>query len=75
MAQEFNSSVMLQLIWKWKKQLAIVLIAAVALSAFGSSSFFIKPKYKSTAIAYPVNLIPYGEESTTEQLMQLPVGR
>ena len=71
MAQEFNSSNMLQLIWKWKKQLVIVLIVSVAVSAIGSSSYFIKPKYKSTAVAYPVNLLPYGEESTTEQLLQL----
>lgn len=71
MAQEFNSSNMLQLILKWKKQLIIVLIISVASSAFFSSSLFIKPKYKSTAVAYPINLLPYGEESTTEQLLQL----
>ena len=71
MSQEFNSSKMLQLIWKWKKHLAIVLIVAVAASAIGSSSFFIKPKFKSVAVAYPINLIPYGEESTTEQLLSL----
>lgn len=71
MAQEFNSSNMLQLILKWKKQLIIVLIISVACSAFFSSSLFIKPKYKSTAVAYPINLLPYGEESTTEQLLQL----
>lgn len=71
MAQEFNSSTMLQLIWKWKKQLLIVLIVAIAASSIGSSSIFIRPKYKSTAVAYPVNLLPYGEESTTEQLLQL----
>jgi capsular polysaccharide biosynthesis protein len=71
MAQEFNSANMLQLLWKWKKQLALVLLVAVVVSAIGSSSLFIKPKYKSTAVAYPVNLLPYGEESTTEQLLQL----
>ncbi|MBK9479978.1 MAG: hypothetical protein IPN99_14265 [Bacteroidetes bacterium] len=62
---------MLQLILKWKKQLIIVLIISVVSSAFFSSSLFIKPKYKSTAVAYPINLLPYGEESTTEQLLQL----
>ncbi len=71
MAQEFNSSNMLQLIWKWKMQLLVVLIIAVAASSVGSSSLFIKPKYKSVALAYPINLLPYGEESTTEQLLQL----
>ncbi len=71
MSQEFNSASMLNLIWKWKKQLAVVLIVAIAAAAIGSSSFFIKPKYKSAASAYPINLIPYGEESTTEQLLSL----
>jgi uncharacterized protein involved in exopolysaccharide biosynthesis len=71
MAQEFNSANMLQLLWKWKKQLIVVLIVAIAVSSVGSSSLFIKPKYKSSAVAYPVNLLPYGEESTTEQLLQL----
>lgn len=71
MAQEFNSANMLQLLWKWKKQLVVVLIVAVAASSIGSSSLFIKPKYKSSAVAYPINLLPYGEESTTEQLLQL----
>jgi uncharacterized protein involved in exopolysaccharide biosynthesis len=71
MAQEFNSANMLQLLWKWKKQLVVVLIVAVAASSVGSSSIFIKPKYKSSAVAYPINLLPYGEESTTEQLLQL----
>ncbi len=71
MAQEFNSANMLQLLWKWKKQLVLILLVAVVVSAIGSSSLFIKPKFKSTAVAYPINLLPYGEESTTEQLLQL----
>ena len=71
MTQDFNSAAMLQLILKWKKQLLIVLIVAIAAACIGSSSFFIKPKFKSTGTVYPVNLLPYGEESTTEQLLQL----
>jgi len=41
------------------------------LSAVFSSSFFITPKYKSSSVIYPSNLIPYSQESTTEQMMQL----
>ncbi len=49
--------------------LSAVLIAAVASFA---ASFLIKPKYKSVAVVYPVNLSPGegSEESSTEQLIQ-----
>lgn len=49
--------------------LSAVLIAAVASFA---ASFLIKPKYKSLAVVYPVNLSPSqgGKESSTEQLIQ-----
>lgn len=36
-----------------------------------SGSFLITPKYKSVAVVYPSNLIPYGIETPTEQLLQL----
>jgi capsule polysaccharide export protein KpsE/RkpR len=49
--------------------LSAVLIAALASFA---ASFLIKPKYKSVAVVYPVNLSPGegSEESNTEQLIQ-----
>ncbi len=59
--------VVLQLHWK---KLAIVAAAAVMISAFISSPLFIKPKYKSVAVIYPTNLMPFGHESNTEQLLQ-----
>lgn len=50
---------------------AVVGVIAIIVSALFSSPFFIAPKYKSTAIAYPSNLITYSTESSTEQLLQL----
>ena len=62
---------LLELIIKWKKHFIIVTILSIAASAIFSSSFFIAPIYKSFAIVYPSNIIPYSNESPTEQLVQL----
>ncbi|MBI4931948.1 MAG: hypothetical protein HY841_14395 [Bacteroidetes bacterium] len=62
---------LLNIIWKWKITLAIVVVLAVIFSSIFSSAYFIKPKYKSNAIIYPSNLTPYSQESTTEQMLQL----
>jgi hypothetical protein len=49
-----------------------VIVGAAAMLAFiFSGETFIKPKFKSTAVVYPVNIIPYSMESPTEQLLQL----
>lgn len=53
----------------WKK-LAIVGLIAIVISSFISSPWVIRPKYKSIAVAFPTNLTPFSEESTTEQLLQ-----
>jgi capsule polysaccharide export protein KpsE/RkpR len=50
--------------------IAIAIISGLAATVF-SSSAFIEPKFKSTAVVYPVNIIPYSNESATEQLLQL----
>ena len=62
---------LLNIILKWKKTLTAVMGTSVLLSVIFSSSFFIKPKYKSVAIVYPSNLFPYSQESPTEQMLQL----
>ncbi len=56
---------------KWKKQLIFVFVGSVVLSALFSSSFFIKPKFKSSAVLYPVNTKPYGTETPVEQMLQV----
>lgn len=56
------------------KLLIIITVLAIAGSAIFSGPTFIAPKYKSQAIVYPINLVPYGEESLTEQLLQMYQG-
>ncbi len=58
------------LINKWKKHLLILIGVSVILTFIFSSSFFIKPRYRSEAILYPSNLSPYSSESPTEQMLQ-----
>lgn len=55
--------------WKWHfiTITAVSLIAAIILS----SAFFMPPKYKSFALIYPSNIIPYSSETPSEQLLQL----
>jgi hypothetical protein len=71
MGDFFASGSLLRLIYRWKYHLtAIVVIAAAAATVF-SGEWFIKPKFRSTAVLYPSNLIPYGSETPTEQMLQL----
>lgn len=50
---------------------AVVGVAAVLLAWIFSGTTFIKPRFRSTATVYPVNLTSYSEESRTDQLLQL----
>ncbi len=68
---ELNNFSFLRTLYKWKLQLGIIVIIAACLGAFLSCEWFIKPKFKSTAILYPANLTPYGNETATEQMLQL----
>jgi len=56
---------------KWKFHFMVITISAIVVSAVFSSEFFIKPRYKSFAIIYPSNIIPYSSETPSEQLLQL----
>jgi len=67
----FDAGFIFGIIRRYAKQLSLIAGGTVALSIFFSSELFIKPKYKSTAIVYPSNLIPYSTESPTEQMIQL----
>ena len=53
----------INLIIKWKKHFMIITAVSIVLSIVFSSSFFIKPVYKSFALVYPSNIIPYSDES------------
>ena len=56
---------------KWRLHLIIIFILSIVLSVIFSGPKFIEPKYKSYAIIYPSNLIPYSSETATEQMLQL----
>ncbi len=66
-----NNSDIFQVALRRKMHLLIIVVSAVLLAFIFSGETFIKPKFKSTAIVYPVNIIPYSMESPTEQLLQL----
>lgn len=66
----FNNTNLMQIIIKWKWHLAILAVAAALVSLVVSSSLFMKPRFKSVAYIYPSNILPYSEESQTEQMLQ-----
>jgi len=55
---------------KYVKHFLIIIIVSGGLAVLFSSPIFIAPKYKSTAIIYPYNLIVFTDETETEQLLQ-----
>jgi hypothetical protein len=67
----FNSQNLIDIILKWKKQLIVVVVATILLSALFSSPIFITPLFKSTCTLYPSNISPYSDESETEQSVQI----
>lgn len=66
--ENFNTKEIIAVLLKNKKPILIVVILAAMVS--GVASFLLKPKFKSYAVVYPVNLSPSSEESNTEQLLQ-----
>lgn len=49
----------------------IVGLAAIVLSTVFSHPYFIKPRYRSQAVVYPVHISTYSIETTSDQLLQL----
>lgn len=66
--ENINTKEIIAILLKNKKAVIIITVFAAVLSA--AVSFILKPKYKSVAVVYPVNLSPGSEESNTEQLLQ-----
>jgi capsular polysaccharide biosynthesis protein len=71
MENYFNNTNLVNLLFKWRIHLMVILGVAVVLAIIFSGPFFITPKYKSFAVAYPANVSPYSEESETEQMFQI----
>jgi hypothetical protein len=67
----FDNQPIIPLIRKWFIHFAIIGIVAVFLSALFSSPAFIKPKFRSTARIYPINLAVTSTESETEQMLEI----
>lgn len=55
---------------KWKL-LGLVALLAIVLTMILSGPTFIRPRYVSRAVVYPVNLTSYSIETRTDQLLQL----
>jgi hypothetical protein len=67
----FSNGNLFHFIWKWKLVFIITFIVAAILGIVFSGPSFITPKYKSESVMYPVNLTEYGDENSTEQMLQL----
>lgn len=67
----FSNKNLIDMVLKWKVHLLVIAVVAGLIGIVFSSPFFMKPKYKSFAIVYPVNLGEYSEESETEQMLEL----
>ncbi len=67
----FDNQQVIQVIRKRFLHLVIIGVVAVALSALFSSPAFIKPKFRSSARIYPINLAVMSMESETEQMLEI----
>lgn len=66
--ENFNTKEIIAIVLKNKKSIIFVTILAAIASTV--VSYMLKPKFKSYAVVFPVNLSPSSEESNTEQLLQ-----
>ena len=66
-----NNKTLLELALKWKYHLGVIALIAGVISIVLSSPIFLRPKYKSTSIIYPVNIKEYSKESYTEQMLEI----
>ena len=56
-----NNKTLLELALKWKYHLGVIALIAGVISRVLSSPIFLRPKYKSTSIIYPVNIKEYSK--------------
>lgn len=55
---------------RWRT-FAVVALAAIVLSVVFSGPAFLKPRYRSQAVVYPMHISTYSVESESDQLLQL----
>ena len=70
MENYFSNIHMMNIFFRWKWHLLAIVVIAALLAAIFTSSFFIKPRFKSYALVYPSNIAPYSDESESEQMLQ-----
>ncbi|TKG93358.1 hypothetical protein EYV94_16530 [Puteibacter caeruleilacunae] len=67
----FDTNRILQIIWKWKWHFVAVGAIAFVLAAIITMPFIMRPKFKSTARLYPINVETLSKESESEQLLEI----
>jgi uncharacterized protein involved in exopolysaccharide biosynthesis len=65
--EDFDSSNLIIFLYKWRKPLFIVMVAALAGSWFFSCPWFITPKFKSTVIMFPASSSSISKSLLNEQ--------
>ncbi len=71
MESYFKTKSIFSLISKWKWHILIISIIAGILGVVFSLPYFIHPKFKSTAIVYPANIVCLSDESESEQMQEI----
>ena len=71
MESYFKTKSIFDLIAKWKWHLLIITVVAAILGYVFSCPYFIHPKFKSSAVMYPANIVPHSDESESEQMLQM----
>ena len=71
MENDLKAKDLLTIILKWKWHLVLLVLIAGILGVIFSSPFFIKPKFKSTAVIYPLNMSTISDESESEQMLEI----
>ncbi len=67
----FNSKNIVDILFRWKIHLAVIVVLAIILSVILSGPTVITPLYKSYAVVYPSNVAPYSDENETEQMIEI----
>ncbi|MBN1198375.1 MAG: hypothetical protein JXA23_03410 [Bacteroidales bacterium] len=67
----FNSKNIVDILFRWKFHLAVIIVLAIILSVILSGPMVITPLYKSYAVVYPSNVAPYSDENETEQMIEI----
>lgn len=71
MESYFKTKSIFSMISKWKWHLLIITVVSAILGIVFSCPYFIHPKFKSSAVLYPANIICHSDESESEQMLEI----